>query len=179
MERLFHDARTFAKSCRFLSPSELGSRLAVWIDAWVAFGDDAEARVRRDLLEGLENLALQEKAGRTEIGLDELEETVVSLLSGDLPGSARAFAGSLTFAPLKSGHVLPHGLVVLAGFDADAFPGDGLRTRLDLLAGAKLVGDADPVSDNRALFLQAVVSAGSRLVVTSAGPLPAAASSGG
>ena len=166
LERLFHEARTFAKSCRFLSPSETGSRLVAWIDAWVAFGDDAEARVRRDLLEGLEHLALQEKAGRTEIGLDELEETVVSLLSGELPGSARAFAGSLTFAPLKSGHVLPHGLVVLAGFDADAFPGDGLRTRLDLLAGAKLVGDADPVADNRALFLQAVVSAKSRLVVT-------------
>lgn len=165
LERLFHDARAFAKSCRFLSPSELGKRFAAWIDAWVGFGDDAEARVRRELLEGLEHLGLQEKAGRTEIDLEELEETVVSLLSGELPGSARAFAGALTFAPLKSGHVLPHGLVVLAGFDADAFPGDGLRTRLDLLAQGKLVGDADPVADNRALFLQAVVSAKSRLVV--------------
>lgn len=166
LERLFHDARAFAKSCRFLSPSELGARFVAWIDAWTAFGDDAESRVRRELLEGLEHLSIQEKAGRKGIDLDELEELVVSLLSGDLPGSARAFAGSLTFAPLKSGHVLPHGLVVLAGFDADAFPGDGLRTRLDLLAQGKLVGDADPVADNRALFLQAVASAKSRLVVS-------------
>ena len=166
LERLFHDARAFANSCRFLSPSSLGSRFLSWIDAWVGFGDDAEARVRRELLEGLEHLGLQEKAGRAEIELEELEETVVSLLSGELPGSARAFAGALTFAPLKSGHVLPHGLVVLAGFDADAFPGDGSRTRLDLLAQGKLVGDADPVADNRALFLQAVVSARSRLVAT-------------
>lgn len=166
LERLFHDARTFAKSCRFLSPTELGARFVAWIDAWTAFGDDAESRVRRELLEGLEHLSIQEKAGRTEIGMDELEESVVSLLSGELPGSARAFAGALTFAPLKSGHVLPHGLVVLAGFDADAFPGDGLRTRLDLLAQGKLVGDADPVADNRALFLQAVLSAKSRLVVS-------------
>lgn len=166
LERLFHEARGFAACCQYLSPSALAARFAAWVDGWVGFDDDAEARVRRDLLEGLEHLSIQEKAGRDRIGLAELEEIVVSLLSGELPGSARAFAGALTFAPLKSGHILPHGLVVLAGFDADAFPGDGLRTRLDLLAASPLVGDADPVRDNRGLFLQAVLSARSRLVAT-------------
>lgn len=166
LEALFHDARAFAEACRFLSPTALAERFSGWIDGWVGFDADAEARVRRDLLEGLRHLSIQEAAGRDRIGLDEFEETVVSLLAGELPGSARAFAGALTFAPLKSGHVLPHGLVVLAGFDAQAFPGDGRRTRLDLVSASPLVGDADPVRDNRALFLQAVLSARSRLVAT-------------
>jgi exonuclease V gamma subunit len=166
LERLFHEARAFSASCRQLSPTALAARFAAWVDGWIGFDDDAEARVRRDLLEGLEHLSIQESAGRDRIGLDELEEIVVALLSGELPGNARAFAGALTFAPLRSGHILPHGLVVLAGFDAGAFPGDGLRTRLDLLATAPLVGDADPVRDNRGLFLQAVLSARSRLVAT-------------
>lgn len=166
LERLFHEARAFAACCQYSSPTALAAKFAAWVDGWIGFDDDAEARVRRDLLEGIEHLSIQEEAGRDRIGLAELEEIVVSLLSGDLPGSARAFAGALTFAPLKSGHILPHGLVVLAGFDADAFPGDGSRTRLDLLAAAPLVGDADPVRDNRGLFLQAVLSARSRLVAT-------------
>jgi len=166
VETLFHDVRSLCKQCRILSPSALAKVFATLLDSWIGFDDEGESRVRRELLEGLELLGIQEAAGCERISLEELEESVKSLLDGELPASARAFAGSLTFAPLKSGHVLPHGMVVLAGFDSSAFPGDGMRTRLDLLAGAPLVGDADAVRDNRALFLQALLSARSRLVVT-------------
>lgn len=165
LERLFHDARGLSKRCQDSTPDRTVASLVSLFDSWVGFDDEAEARVRRSLLEGLELLAIQEGAGRQRISLEEIEETVKSLLDGELPASARAFAGSLTFAPLKSGHVLPHGLVVLAGFDAQAFPGDGMRTTLDLLATSPLVGDADALRDNRALFLHAVLSARSRLVV--------------
>jgi len=165
LERLLHQSRAFAENCRTCAPTELGSRLVEWVDRWVDFGDDAESRIRAGLVGGLEHLSLQAMAGRERMDLEELEEVVATLLETELPGGARAFAGALTFAPLRGGHVLPHGLVVLAGFDSDAFPGESLRTRLDLRVQARILGDADPVADNRALFLQAVLSARSRLVV--------------
>ncbi len=165
LERLFCEVRELLHLCQKLSPTKLVAEWVALFDSWIAVDDDAEERVRRELIEGLELLGIQEKAGRTRLTLEELEETVRTFLDGELPATARAFAGALTFAPLKAG-CLPHGLVILAGFDAKVFPGDGRQTRLDLLGMSPLVGDADAVRDNRALFLQAFLSARSRLVVT-------------
>ncbi len=139
---------------------ELITRLDRWLDTDSA---PAEAGVRRSLLEGLDPLSL--RAGEA-ITLEELEELVQSLAESELPGSSRAWTGVVTFAPLRTGHILPHGLVLIPGLDADAFPAEATATTLDLLGKHRIVGDPDPASDGRHAFLLALLSARDRLVLS-------------
>jgi len=93
-------------------------------------------------------------------------DAVKGFLPDELPGSARAFAGSLTFAPLRIGNLVPHELVVVAGLESDAFPRAIQKTSLDLLGTKRLLGDAGALQDDRHTFLSVVLSARSRLVLS-------------
>jgi len=112
---------------------------------------------------GLEPLVLR---GEEPADLAELSETLRTLLEAEIPGSARAWGGALTFAPLRPSHILPHRLVVVAGLDGDKFPGEPTTGSLDLLSRGRILGDADPVADNRHAFLLAILSAQDRLVLS-------------
>ncbi len=167
LERLHLDLAELRRAAREDSPSQLGQILSSLFDAWLDGGaDPREAGVRRACLEQLEALSLQEAAGKQQMDLAELSETVLASLDGELPGSPRAWTGVLTFAPLKAGNILPHGLVVIPGLDADAFPQSQKHSTLDLLAQRRIVGDADLADDDRHAFLLSLLSARSRLVLT-------------
>lgn len=160
--------RVDTTSLRAMSGTVDGPRLAAEflsrLDRWLDTGDNpAEAGVRRALFEGLEPLSLRPSEPMT---LDELEELVLSLADSELPGSSRAWTGSVTFAPLRSAHILPHGLVLIPGLDADAFPAEASATTLDLLSTRRIVGDPDPGADGRHAFLLALLSARDRLVLS-------------
>ena len=148
-----------------------GRNLAQWgraftllCDRWLeCVGDAPEDGVRRSVYAGLEPLVLR---GEEPAGLVELAETLRTLLAAEIPGSARAWGGAVTFAPLRPSHILPHGLVVVAGLDGDKFPGEPTMGSLDLLSRGRILGDADPVADNRHAFLLAILSARDRLVIS-------------
>jgi len=134
-------------------------------DAWLEADGPEEMQVRRAWRQEMELLSLQ--AGRAEpMDLEELVDAAKGFLPDELPGMARAFAGALTFAPLRIGNLVPHELVIVAGLEADAFPRSVQKTSLDLLGTKRLLGDADPTQDDRHAFLSVLLSARSRLVLS-------------
>lgn len=145
-------------------PSDAARDLLTIVDGWLdVSAHPNEAVVRRTLGESLETLRLRDSRPLDSRGLTE---TVKGLLETELPGSSRAWTGSVTFAPLRPGNVLPHGLVIIPGLDADAFPGERASSALDLLSTRRIVGDPDIVSDNRHAFLLALLACRSRLVLS-------------
>lgn len=164
LEDLHHEVRSLSGTLAGAVPALASQSLLAAFDRWLDPSDSpAEASVRRALQE-----ALRHAERRPERPLPPVEwtEIVRGALEGELPGSSRAWTGGITFAPLRTGDVLPHRFVLVAGLDADAFPGEPRQSSLDLLAGARIVGDPDPVADNRHAFLLALLAARERLVLS-------------
>ena len=164
LEDLHHDVRSLAGTIATVSPAEASHALLAAFDRWLDPSDSAaEVSVRRALQESLRHA---ERRSDKPFPPGEWTEIVRGALEGELPGSSRAWTGGVTFAPLRTGDILPHRFVLVAGLDADAFPGEPRQSSLDLLAGARIVGDPDPVADNRHAFLLTLLAARERLVLS-------------
>jgi exonuclease V gamma subunit len=164
LEDLHHEVRSLAGKLASTSPAHASKFLLEALDRWLDPSDSAaEASVRRSLQEALRHA---ERRSDRPLPPGEWTEIVRGALEGELPGSSRAWTGGVTFAPLRTGDILPHRLVLVAGLDADAFPGEPRQSSLDLLAGARIVGDPDPVADNRHAFLLTLLAARESLVLS-------------
>jgi exodeoxyribonuclease V gamma subunit len=85
-------------------------------------------------------------------------------------GSASGFgSGAVTFCALLPGRPVPARVVALLGMDDGAFPRQRTGAGFDLAAREPHVGDADPNADDRQRFLEAVMGAGERLILTYTG----------
>ena len=96
---------------------------------------------------------------------------LVALLDGALrssPGRPRFGTGRLTVSSLTAERGIPHRVVCLLGVDQANEIG-GFSGPDDLIATRPCLGDRDRRSEQRALFLDAVLSAGERLVICSTG----------
>jgi exonuclease V gamma subunit len=165
LERLHTDLESLKALLPGRDLAALSKEFLALCDAWLDPDGPEESQVRKAWRQEMTLLALQ--AGRPEpMELDELVDAVKGFLPDELPGSARAFAGSLTFAPLRIGNLVPHELVVVAGLESDAFPRAIQKTSLDLLGTKRLLGDAGALQDDRHTFLSVVLSARSRLVLS-------------
>jgi exodeoxyribonuclease V gamma subunit len=71
-----------------------------------------------------------------------------------------------TLVPMRS---VPHRVICLLGLDDGAFPRAGVPDGDDLLARDPLVGERDPRSEDRQLFLDAICAATEHLVVVHSG----------
>jgi exodeoxyribonuclease V gamma subunit len=126
-----------------------------------------EARIKKEFLDALGTIALQETlCARTDLGKDELLGLVKACLPDELPSSSKAWTGGVTFAPLRQGMVLPHAAVFVLGLDAAAFPGMNRVTPFDLIAQQRILGDSDPVRENRFSFLELIHAAQNILVLS-------------
>lgn len=126
-----------------------------------------ENSTARAFYDGLAAISLQQTvAGRKTIPQDEF----FTLLPGCLPdeGAARtsAWTGGITFAPLTASMIVPHDVVFAAGLDDVLFPGSNDRPSWDLLSGKRIIGDSDPLRDNRFAFLEIIHAARKRLVLS-------------
>jgi len=109
---------------------------------------------------------------------------VVALLERRLAGRptrAGFRTGALTVCSLEPMRAVPHRVVCLLGLDDTAFPRVGNPSGDDVLARDPLVGERDRRSEDRQLFLDAVLAATDHLVVVHSGadertgrPLPPA-----
>ena len=109
---------------------------------------------------------------------------VVALLERRLAGRptrAGFRTGALTVCSLEPMRAVPHRVVCLLGLDDTAFPRVGAPSGDDALARDPLVGERDRRSEDRQLFLDAVLAATDHLVVVHSGadertgrPLPPA-----
>jgi len=163
---------------KLIAENSLAQALDAWIEIlWKWFGkmpiekfwnSASESRVRKEYVDALLTLKNQAPLSiRNErIEVQEWVELMQSVLPQELPASSKAWIGGLTFAPLRPSMVLPHKVIFVLGLNASAFPGTRDQVPSDLVAHKRIVGDSDPVRDNRFAFLELLHAAGERLVLS-------------
>jgi exodeoxyribonuclease V gamma subunit len=85
------------------------------------------------------------------------------------PTRANFRTGTLTVATLVPMRSVPHRVVALLGLDDGVFPRVGITDGDDVLAREPRTGERDPRSEDRQLFLDAILAATETLVVTYSG----------
>lgn len=129
--------------------------------------DDASAhehvRLRSQLQKLSENAAAAGFDG--EIPFEAIREEVVGVLTSS-PAPQAFLAGGVTFCELVPLRAIPFRVVVIVGLSDEAFPRGRPAPGFDLMARAPRAGDRNPRSDDRYLFLEALVSAREKLILT-------------
>jgi len=131
--------------------------------------DETETGFRRveRALQELETRAAD--AGfKTEADLDVLRSHLEAELEGETTGRGD-LAGGVTFASLLPMRTVPRRVVCLLGLSDQAFPRSRSVLEFDRMAQDPKPGDRSPRIDDRYLFLEALLSAGKRLLVTYVG----------
>lgn len=103
-------------------------------------------------------------ASRLVLTLQEIRPALREALAGR-PTRAGFRTGALTVCELVPMRSVPHRVVILLGLDDGAFPRQSVRDGDDLLARDPWIGDRDPRSEDRQLFLDAIGAASERLIV--------------
>ncbi|MDQ3457124.1 MAG: exodeoxyribonuclease V subunit gamma [Actinomycetota bacterium] len=128
-------------------------------DAWQV------AEARRELA------AATEHAGTAELRLPDVRAMLAGRLGGR-PTRANFRTGELTVATLVPMRSVPHRVVALLGMDDEVFPRGAGVDGDDVLARDPCLGERDRRSEDRQLLLDAVMSAGERLLVFYTGADP-------
>lgn len=115
--------------------------------------------------------ALAEEAGSPALTFDAARALVEARL-GASGGAGGLLSGDVTFAALVPMRSIPFRVVCLLGLDDGAFPRAAPRSSLDVVARAPRIGDRTPRDDDRMMFLEALLAARDRLVITWTGRDP-------
>ena len=125
--------------------------------------DDLVLAPLREVLGEL--LTLPNAVASTPLPRLALLEALKGALEG--PGAAhRFFAGGVTFCTLMPMRVLPFRIVCLVGMNEDAYPRIEQPLPFDLMAQAPRPGDRLRRSEDRYLFLEALLSARDRVLLS-------------
>ncbi|UYM04677.1 exodeoxyribonuclease V subunit gamma [Solicola gregarius] len=117
---------------------------------------------RRQLTDALRSAG--DLATRVRVVLADVRALLASRLRGR-PTRANFRTGHLTICTMVPMRSVPHRVVCLLGLDDGAFPRAGRIDGDDVLARTPLVGERDPRSEDRQLFLDAVLAAREHLVI--------------
>ena len=146
-------------------PAEWAAVLGDALQSCLALSPEDEL-VLAPLREALaELLTLPEAVARSPLPRLALLESLKGALEG--PGTAhRFFAGGVTFCTLMPMRVLPFRIVGLVGMNEDAYPRLEQPLPFDLMAQTPRPGDRLRRSEDRYLFLEALLSARDRVLVS-------------
>lgn len=139
------------------------------LDALLA-SDDETADQHNEVKKGLARIAERATAaGFTgDVPLDAVRPLVLDELTR--APSARAFlSGGITFCEMVPMRAIPFRVVCLLGMDGDAFPRVRRPLGFDKVAQQPRRGDRSAREDDRYLFLEALLSARDRLLITYVG----------
>jgi exodeoxyribonuclease V gamma subunit len=150
--------------------SEWRDRLLALIDALTS----PPGWMREEVRSGLEEMVRHAKSSGF---IGELSlPGVVELLRGRFTVAdigRRFLDGGITVCQLVPMRSIPFRVVVLLGMDDGTFPREDRRPAFDRMSRTPMAGDRNARIDDRALFLEAVLSARERLVVLYTGCDPA------
>ncbi|MFI5719423.1 exodeoxyribonuclease V subunit gamma [Nocardia sp. NPDC051750] len=110
-------------------------------------------------------------AGETALRLADIAELLQSRLAA-APTRANFRTGELTVCTMTPMRSVPHRVVVLLGVDDEVFPRGAGIDGDDIPARDPLLGERDPRSEDRQLFLDAIMAARDTLVVLHTGADP-------
>jgi exodeoxyribonuclease V gamma subunit len=145
-----------------------------WIDALAHALDTLTATDPADawqLAQARRELADAGEGGSSPVRLADVRAMLADRLRGR-PTRANFRTGNLTVCTLVPLRSVPHRVVVLLGLDDGVFPRTGGVDGDDVLAREPCVGERDVRSEDRQLMLDALLSAGERLVVLYTGADP-------
>ncbi len=131
----------------------------------------AESEEEESALELVREVLEELRQARELAGVEEdLSRQVVRAhlgrrLAGDGFGSG-FLDGRITFCALKPMRALPFKVICVAGLDEGAFPRRDPRHGFDLMASDRRLGDRSLAEDDRYLFLETLLAAGDKLILT-------------
>jgi exodeoxyribonuclease V gamma subunit len=147
--------------------SEWATALAAAADALTATSA-RDSWQRAELQRLLDDVAGEAGDSGIELTLAEVRALLADRLRGR-PTRANFRTGHLTFCTLVPMRSVPHRVVCLLGLDDGVFPRKSPRDGDDLMLADPHVGERDARTEDRQLFLDALMSATDRLVVTYTG----------
>lgn len=115
--------------------------------------------------------AAVEHSGDAELRLADVRAMLAGRLAGR-PTRANFRTGELTVCTMVPMRSVPHRVVVLLGLDDDVFPRSAHIDGDDVLTQNPLVGERDPRSEDRQLLLDAIMSAGEKVLLFYTGADP-------
>lgn len=113
-------------------------------------------------------LTMQTGIADPQVSLKAIAEYVTHELSSE--GGRGAFlGGGISFCALRPMRAVPFKVVVMMGMDYNRFPRRNSREGYNLMQQHTQNCDRNPRNDDRQLFLETVLSAGSKLIITYSG----------
>jgi exodeoxyribonuclease V gamma subunit len=132
-------------------------------------GDEAEALLHvRDQVRLLARLPIEPEAGTRKVGIGAVRAQLREVL-GAYAAEERAITGRITISDFQTLQHAPFRVIALLGQDDASFPGSMDRADLDAQSQERRPGDRDTRTTNKQLFLDAVLAARDRLIVTYVG----------
>ena len=162
----------FAYERRLSAPRTLPEwrdELSALLDAMVHLDDDiawAHEQIRRILTEAAD--------AADAVGLEETLPlaAIRNLMRSALTEGRSSYGfltGAMTFCEMLPMRAIPFRVVCMLGMDERAFPRNGSRLGFDLVALDPKIGDRSSRDDDRYLFLEALLSARDRVLITYTG----------
>jgi exodeoxyribonuclease V gamma subunit len=137
--------------------------------------DNDGRNARTQLLGALRALAIDLPAhDRSTIEFGVVREWLAQELAEDVSGS-RVVTGSVTVAEWKPMRSIPFRVIAMTGLDDATFPRRDRPVGFDLIAHAPALGDRSLREDDRQLFLDTVLAAKDRLILSWTGKTASAA----
>jgi len=139
------------------------------LDAFVGESDERDERAAALVARALAALALGGRRARLDepVTLQVVRAHLRRALDEDA-GAHGFIAGRITFCELKPMRTIPFRMICVAGLSEDVFPRRDRTSGFDLTAApeARREGDRSLAGDDRYLFLETILSARERLVLT-------------
>jgi exodeoxyribonuclease V gamma subunit len=155
-----------------VTASEWSETLLMILQRFLAVPDDRpeEEPVREALLESLHRFAewdlLQEASPASRLPLALVREAIAGRLR-DIPGRRNdVLSSGVTIAALQPQRPVPFEVIFLAGMGEKHFPGNAAPGPFDLRQIRRQEGDILPVEQQRFGFLEAILSARQKLIIT-------------
>lgn len=151
------------------SPAAWAKDLGQMIDDLIV-NTPGNVRARQDLRDALAAVAEEARTAGFSGTVDR--NAIQALVAGRLQRarSARGFlSGGVTFCELVPMRSIPFRVVCLLGMNDDAFPRTQRPPGFDRIAQRPMMGDRSQREDDRYLFLEALLSARERLLITYVG----------
>ena len=147
------------------SPHQWAVRLDHALDEIVASDDGRfDPTIAADLIDQL-RIAEQEHGCTEPISVGAVGDWLERLVNDEVRSMARV-GGGIAMGGFKPLRAIPCRVLVLMGMHDSAFPRKSRSPAWDLLAAAPQPSDRDPLRDDRQLFLDAVLAAEDRVIVT-------------
>ena len=147
------------------SPGQWAARLDRALDAIVASdGGRFDTMIAADLIDQL-RVAEQEHGCAEPMAVGAVGDWLERLVNDEVRSMAR-IGGGIAMGGFKPLRAIPCRVLVLMGMHDSAFPRKSRSPAWDLLAAAPRPSDRDPLRDDRQLFLDAVLAANDRVIVT-------------